>query len=446
MRPLLLLLLSFGCRHDKAAPDAPICQRSWDSVEGVEAWRMVYIDDPALGEGGPLAVQIAVPLLEGRYADGAPAVVHLPGTWETDQAPLTQTSVRLRPGQGVVAVYPNLPGGRGPYSSGGVDDRRGPLARQAVGVALRYAAGQLVDIEGCSLDDRAGIGINGAVALSAMSNGGNLAWTTLGDTAVALPDEVVGVVTFESPMSGQLAAVDQGPAAPSSPVYQRGACGLSPRNALTCDWQYAGIAYAPTEEGGEVFIDADGDGALSAGEARLGAVRVPGSEAWAQSLEATLALEAAGVEAPDRLPPDKAGAFWLDREGPPSMPAAAARLPALAGMVVGTETDHVATGLLDHEHLTGAMAAMQAAGLSWTRLQPDAAYVRELSKADDAFVDVDANTPFLPTDRDPPLEPDEDSDHPVGVYLTAGVIELFDRWEAGNWSPNLDAVLHNPEK
>jgi hypothetical protein len=115
-------------------------------------------------------------------------------------------------------------------------------------------------------------------------------------------------------------------------------------------------------------------------------------------------------------------------------------------MVVGTETDHVATGLLDHEHLTGAMAAMQAAGLSWTRLQPDAAYVRELSKADDAFVDVDANTPFLPTDRDPPLEPDEDSDHPVGVYLTAGVIELFDRWEAGNWSPNLDAVLHNPEK
>ena len=114
------------------------------------------------------------------------------------------------------------------------------------------------------------------------------------------------------------------------------------------------------------------------------------------------------------------------------------------GLAPGVTGD--ATGLLDHEHLTGAMAAMQAAGLSWTRLQPDAAYVRELSKADDAFVDVDANTPFLPTDRDPPLEPDEDSDHPVGVYLTAGVIELFDRWEAGNWSPNLDAVLHNPEK
>ena len=123
------------------------------------------------------------------------------------------------------------------------------------------------------------------------------------------------------------------------------------------------------------------------------------------------------------------------------MPAVAARFPELAAIAIGTEVDHVLEGATDHAHVTGMVAAMQGAGIRWTRLHPDRVYVELLASAEYDYADLDANLEIQVGDTSLPMEPEDDSGVRGSDYLSAGALELLDRSWRNDWSENLDENL-----
>lgn len=437
LRPLLLACTLFGCASEAERR----CRGELQAYDGNAKTRLITLE----GDGvGPIQAQIIVPWAGSRYEEGAPTAVFVHGSWSPNHVPLGKDSARILTGHGIASVYLNLPGGAGDEASDGDNDQRGPGARAAVALALRYASGDLADTQDCLLADRVPDGSSGEVVLSAFSNGGNLAWATLADESLDLPD-VVGVATFETPAAGQFATAEPGTETRESPIYETGTCDLDASGGIVCDIDYGPVAWdgsASPETGGVLFVDVDGNGRFGENsDFPLGAVREKDSETWAQSLPATLAAESAGVLPASRLDSDSVELFWFEREAPRAMAEVASRFPELAGIEVGTETDHVLQGATDHPHVTGMVAAMQASGIAWDRLHPDAAYVSMVSGLSQEFVDLPAGTPVDVGDTSLPMEPSTDDDVRSNHYLTAATLELLDRSHEGEWASDLDDTL-----
>ena len=362
------------------------------------------------------SVHLLLPAGAGRYADGSPAVVFVRGGWNQTSVPATTLPVRFGSGRGVAQVYLDLP-----------DDLRGAESRAAVAAALWYAAGAAEDADGCTIESRLGGPLSGQRVLAGYSNGGNLAWSTLADPALELPP-VDGVVTFESPASSQLVLLDV------YARYQSGSCALTDGNALSCDIRYDGMAL---DLDAGLFLDRDGDGALDAdSEPVLGTLEDSETGAVYHSTEASAAAESLGLIAAGSA--EAAAAFWSWREAPQAMQAARERHPGLATIVAATTHDHVLAGLGDWPHVTGMMAAAEAAGLRWHRLNPDASYT--VLETGDAASSIEHDAGLAWAVSDTPVLLPESSGAGRGV-LTAGVLELLDRTHEDVWEADLDGVL-----
>ena len=439
---LTLGLCLWGCTSEAERR----CQGDLQAYDGVAKTRMVTLQD---GDVGPIQAQIIVPWVSARYAEGAPAAVFAHGSWSTNHVPLEKDSSRILTGQGVASVYFNLPGGQGDQASAGENDRRGPEARAALALVLRYAAGEVADTQDCTLSDRVPEGTSGDLVLAAFSNGGNLAWATLADDSLDLP-ELIGVASFETPSAGQFVVVEPGSVSRVSPLYEEGSCRLDDNNAIVCDFDYSDLSWdglASPATDGQLFVDVDGDGRFTDEvDFPLGSVWDPVTEAWTQSLPATEAASSAGVLPPNRVSPESAATFWETREAPRAMGAAVARFPDLASIEVGTEVDHVLQGATDHPHVTGMIAAMAEAGVPWRRLNPDSSYARAvvgLSGSSWEFVELPANTEVSVGDPDAPMEPAPEGEVGSNHYITAAVVELLDRGHWGVWDADLDEAIPN---
>jgi len=398
---------------------------------------VVHLNDES--PTGRVTVQIAIPSGE-RYPQGSPVAVFVHGGWSTDAVPLPDAGPRLVSTEGFATVYLNLPGGDLDESSEGASDQRGYSARQALGAALRYAADEVMDDGRCTLADRLPGGISGEVVLAGMSNGGNLAWATAADTEVEIP-VLSGIATFESPISAQLVTVEPGTTETPGDFFDPYDCALTDELRLSCDHGYRHITWDPDaseETSGALFIDDNNNDLWDPGESTLDPVWSPADSAWVHPPEALQAAE--GLALIDRVDLDTANAFWAQREGTRHIPAALSRFPELASIATGTEVDHVLTGLELPVHVTGLVAAMQLAGVPWSRLHPDAAYVAQMSGFEesqeyDADMALDVIEPLLN------MAP-EDGAHIRGTdYLSAAVVEIMDRTHSGDWSPDLHGTL-----
>jgi hypothetical protein len=438
MQKLLPFFFLLACRETTL----PECQQGFTLSEDGDASRIVTLVDDALG--GPVVIQLVVPWEEARYPHGAPGAVFIHGGWTNDVIPRQGDQAHLVGGTGAWAIYVNLPGGTSEMSSGGTDDNRGENARQAIGAALRYSAGMMEDNSECLMAERMPTGQAEERVLAAFSNGGNLAWATLADLDVELP-EVYGIATFETPASGQMALGEPGTGNRESPLHEEGVCSISEENALVCDYNYDSLSFDSSIEpntDGVLFLDSDSDGIyIDDVDFPLGLARSEEEGLWVHSVQVLEAAESQGLALTGRLDSRSTKEFWSQREAPRSMPAAAARFPDLAGIVIGTETDHVLEGATDHPHIIGMVEAMQKAGVSWTRLHPDQAYVYALAPTDKAYTDVEANLTLQLGDSELPMEPDDDSEVRGSDYITAATLELLDRSWRDNWSPDLDEVL-----
>ena len=114
------------------------------------------------------------------------------------------------------------------------------------------------------MDDRMPTGIAEERVLAAFSNGGNLAWATLADTNVELPD-IQGIAVFETPASSQMALGEPGTGNRNSPLHTEGSCEIDDESALVCDYQYQHLAFdmdTDPDTSGTLFLDIDQNGSI----------------------------------------------------------------------------------------------------------------------------------------------------------------------------------------
>ncbi len=437
-RVVIAAVLLAACRPEAV----PTCQTEFQAFDDLSATHMLTL--PEADGLGPVQVQLQVPLDGPRTDDGAPVVVFVHGGWANSHVPLERDSARIMSGHGLAALYLNLPGGTGEHATEGTSDRRGPAARAALAHVLRYAAGWIPDFQDCSISERVSGGTTTDLVLASFSNGGNLAWATLADTALDLP-EVSGVASFETPSAGQFAVAETGTDARPSPIYEPGSCALDDDLGIVCDYAYPSLSFdalASPDTDGMLFVDEGGTEAYDDGvDFPLGLVADPVSGLWIHSVPATEAAATAGLALSGRGDVQDSQSFWADREAPRQMIAAAARFPGLAAIETGTETDHVLQGATDHPHVTGMVAAMQGAGLAWSRLHADAVYAEVVTEADRSFADHPADTLVAVGDTSLDMQPEDDDEVRGTDYLTAACLELVDRTITGDWSPDLDSPL-----
>lgn len=372
------------------------------------------------GDDGLLHVQVRWPDASPREGDRWPVVVFVHGGWYGEGTPVEEGLTHLDVSDGLVAVHLDLPG---TGLSGGVDDRRGPAGRAAVATALRYAAGLLPDRGGCHLADRAlAADVDDLYVLGA-SNGGNLAFATLGDPSLDLPP-LRGLVAWEVPAGAAFATVQYGR---ELNVYDPGTCALDDDHAIRC----ADPDEPLVRVDGGLCYDVDGDGACAEDtDALVEGVYDPVSAREMLSPELLLALAEAGVDTRGYATPEDARTWWRARDAAQSAAALVEAWPDLPVIMLASEEDHVQVGLSDHPHVYGLGESLQAAGVAWLRLNPGPEWL-EMTDG--------ANPPNAPMRLDAPVLTllTEEDETPLEALLTAGVRELADRRAADSWADEL---------
>jgi hypothetical protein len=414
------------------------------------------------GDKTGIAVRIFHPSAgASRYAAGAPIVVEIPGGHGPGDLSAGDGHPELQQ-DGVIALQYLLPGGRSEDGavSGGAYDYRGPNCQRATADVLAYAMGQLADTEGMRIDDRLPFALTDNVGVLGISNGGNLALTTLR----AHHEDLTALAWLgisESPIGDQYVLADLGPNGALNPLYEPGTCTIDacplPGLAALLDFDPDHLfdfedpaSDVRVELAGRFFLDDDGDGSLDQDEFSFVGLFGPGERPrWYPSDDLRAIIESkqdlfdGGFPPPWLASAEESAEFWSDRDGSTAIAAVSQALPELPVMMLATLVDHV-QGQPDHPHIRTVLQTFLAEGLEWIRLNPDAAYLAELSgKPAELFPDnaamLEAPWPgiedwLLPEER-------------FGVFnlhTRALILEMADRVQADDWSDNLDEPVTDP--
>lgn len=329
-----------------------------------------------------------------RRGEALPVALVVQGAWDADGTTLAEGTPSPRVADGVVAVHVDLPGRAATTAA---DDRRGPIGRAVLGEVLAWIRGDQHDTDGCALVDRLPAATGPRVLLG-LSNGGNLAMATLADPTLAT-DDIAGLVTWETPAGAPFVTVQWGRTAPT--IYAPHTCARGEDGAIACDFPYDQLAVA----GGEVCVDRTGNG-CDPSDVRLPGVLDPVSRS--RMLPPAVA---AALEATDLLPRDHAGAalataWWAQRDAAQLAAAAVTRDPARRFLLLASARDHVLP-YPDHPHVFGLGEALQAAGASWTRLNPGRAWLAGVggeNAVDAPLTLADAQGRLLTEVEETPLE------------------------------------------
>jgi hypothetical protein len=440
---------------DPADPDA-------DAVTG-EGQFITRVPSDVGGTDG-IIVRVSHPAEDAaRHAQGAPVVVQVPGGHGPGSLGIDEPDPMALV-TGTVVIELILPGGREPgYWSGGVYDYRGPDCQAALKDVLRYAMGQIADRDGVMLTDRVPWADTSLVGLVGLSNGGNLALTTLASFGTVLSG-VDFFVAWESPIGDQYATAELGAVsdAVDNPFYTAGTCTITscpwPGMDDVLRWDSSETARITDPIDGSTwpvaglfFLDVDGNEVLGDHEFVIHGLGGPGEvvegthRPWLYySTEfAAILDEQLDTFFPLGKPiwmasPDQIREYWAVRDGALSFADVHASLPDLLVTIVGTATDHVQTQP-DHPHLRSQIDGWLDAGHGWVRVNPDAAYVALLSgEPAGGIPENDAGSVLPWPDTELSLLPETLQDFAVD----AAVMELADRVRDENVDADLDAVLY----
>lgn len=408
--------------------------------------------------GGTLALAVYAPeTAEGaRYPDGAPVVIGVAGgTQAGSLAPVAPVATDM------VRISFLLPGGtdaRSGRRSDGEYDYRGASSIAALRDVLLYAAGELVDESGRTLDEAVPPQLRSSnVGLIGLSNGGNLATAAAAVHGAELAGRLAYIVQWESPVSSQIATLDLGPLQLRCPGGQTQRLNVSnPRyelygpRVLVVD--YGDLAYDSAVPDRLVLHDGNGDGAYTTIEDPVTGCRTPDldldgelsvEEDWplsafsdgvveVYSRPVTQALEEAGVFGsgwPRGIASvAQAGDFWDRREAVAHYRSAVARIPELEGMVLASVKDHVQTAP-GHPHIRQAFEGWDSAG-AWVRINPGATYMAQADPRLALRPDLPNNRPSTPPqdwmDEEAYCVPEDIGD---GLTHAAALWQMADRAE-----------------
>ncbi|NOZ30283.1 MAG: hypothetical protein GXP39_19825 [Chloroflexi bacterium] len=432
---------------------------------------VVDVDLPSDSTGvpeGTLAVRIFAPASDdrARYAEGAPVVIFVPGGSDAGslRPPLSKADDMIR----IVFLFP---GGTDPVagrSSDGTYDYRGPDSIAALRDVIRYAAGDLTDSRGRTIDDVVPMPVlHDNIGLVGSSNGGNIVVAVAAKHGGDLAGHLRYIVQWESPVSSQIATVDLGGVRLDCPGGRRAALfTVNPRyggyGPLMLSVDYRQIAYDPRSPRHPVFLDGNGDGRYTTVVDPSNGCRTPDLDLngtlemdedfplagytdgvkWYYSRPVTQALVDYGVFRggwPTNIATlAEVSAFWDLREAVRLYSAALTHIPDLEGMVLASVVDHVQAAP-DHPHIRQAFEGWDRAG-AWVKINPARRYVVAVDSSLSGRTDLPDNAANVaPADwSDTTLYA-----YPDGLedaYFAAAVHEMADRARSAGATPTPTAT------
>ncbi len=449
----LLVGLS-GALTLSCSPNLPVhfswlgtCRNNFGLTTGWDHWLLVSVPDENSPAG--VSLQVVYPAESTLLPDGAPAIVVLAGGFDNDVIPVASDERSFMGGLGLVQIYVDFPGGSRPWSTPGTGDFRGGTSRAAVATALRYAADELEDTDGCTLADRMDVPLSQTPPLlHGHSNGGNLAVATLADPELDLPP-VSGLITFETPAAPQFVTLELGSREQTLELYQEHSCQWNKKDGLECTVDYSLANWAPDAirpDGGEgtAYFDLDMNGSFyEEQDYPVWGVspKVDDEVLIGLSVPLISALQEAGVDSTSLMDIDGATDFWAVRNASLQARDAVFLNPDLHVLIVGTQEDH-ALPLPDHPHISGLAQAFSSVEGSWVRINPDSCYVEALTDEVADFADNSANEPVTSGSSAFDMEPDESElEDGADLYTTAAAWELLERAYTGTWDDDLATAI-----
>ena len=404
-------------------------------------------------EVGRVAVRIDVPVTP-RYGYSAPVVV-VASTWFVDKYSLDQTPFHLVYNPidiGAISISHLWPGKTDPETGIGSDghyDVGGLLCLAALRDTIRFALGLIPDHHGAYLADLIDVvPLYNNVGMFASSHAGVVATNVMAYHGETFPG-LKYFVGRENPTMAEMYPLEIGHFDDArNPIYNPfyDPSGFT-STSIAVDYSTLGwIQNASYPEGRPVFrVPAGTDYVLDDKGPTIDGVR------WF-SPALTQALLNNGVFTPANWPadiatPQQTAAFWPYRVPVEHYAAIGDKLPDLRVLLPFASKDHVQAAL-DKPHIRQAYDGFHNTAGLWTRLNCDLVYVQSeihgSASLAGGFPDNDANT--QPADWFAQAESWGFADRLAGQMTArtiplAGIAEMADRVNAGNWSANLTVVL-----
>ncbi len=413
--------------------------------------------------GGVLALRILAPASnqEARYSEGAPVVVIVPGG---------DTTGSLRPqlieAQDMIRILFLFPGGQDPVagrSSDGRYDHRGEQSIAALADVIRYAAGELPDAQGRTIDELLPVTpLHDNIGLLGASNGGNIVMAVAALHGEELAGHVRYLVQWESPVSSQIATVDLGGISLDCERRERLDV-VNPRyrgyGALSLDVDYSQLAYNPSDPRHPIFLDGNGDGRYTTVLDPTTGCRTPDLdgdgvltivEDWPLSaytdgekayysrpvVQAMAAMHLFNGNWPNTIAiPTEAEHYWDMREAVRLTEDAVNANPGLEGMVLATFKDHVQSAP-DKPHIRQAFEQWDQAG-AWVQINPSLTYLVQADQTLSGRTDIPQNVPNAPpADWEDPASYTVPEDIGLETLFAAAVWQMADRAQQNASTPD----------
>jgi hypothetical protein len=407
----------------------------------------------ACAEVGRIAVRVDVPA-SPRYGDEAPIVV-VASTWFVEKYDDDTTPFHLvyNPVDvGAIAVCHLWPGKIDPetgISSDGVYDYGGPDSLAALRDAIRFALGDLPNVDGAYLHDLIDVApLYDNVGLFASSHAGVVATNVMAAHGEAFSD-LKYFVGRENPTMAEMYPLEIGHFDASrqrvqNPFYEPS--GTTPTR-IEVDYSTLGwVQSAEFPEGRPVFRVPEGEDYVLDNKGPHIQGKRWFSHALTQALLDNGVFTAAAWPA-DVATPQQTAAFWPSRITVYNYTSIGEKLPKLKVLLPFATADHVQPAP-DKPHIRQAYHGFHATAGLWVRLNCDLAYVRaeidSSASLDTGFPDNDANTE--PGDWLTEADAWGFAGKLAGQMTArtvplAGIAEMADRVQADDWSPNLAGAL-----
>ncbi len=431
------------------------------ALSSTRSSRLIPIDValPTASTGSPtgtLAVRVHTPEAgRARYPQGAPVLIWGAGGYEAkgiDHGLPPETD-------GVIIISFLFPGGEDPgasLSSDGTYDYRGVRSIAAMRDVILYAAGELPDSEGRTIDEIVPVPVlHDNIGLEGVSNGGNIVVAVAAQHGQDLAGHLRYVIQWETPVSSQAATRDLGRII-LEPGYPHQGDFVNPRyldyGRRILNVAYDDLTYDPGAATRRIFHDGNGDGEYTTvadpftglptpdldldgvlqldEDFPLDSFPHPSGALEVYSRAVTQALVNRNVFTDtwpsDIANPAQANPYWDPRESVWLYDQALTHLPDLEAMVLCGVRDHVQAPR-DKPHIHQAFDGWRDDG-AWVRINPSPAYLVEADPDLAGRDDLPNRVPNRPPDDWAGVElyclP---RDVPKAIYQLAAVYQMADR-------------------
>ncbi|MBD3189584.1 MAG: hypothetical protein GF308_03020 [Candidatus Heimdallarchaeota archaeon] len=364
-----------------------------------------------------------------RYPSGAPVLI-----WGYGGGDPGALGNPLPPVNDSIVINFLYPGGKDEWAdqqSDGVYDYRGENSIAALRDVILFAAGELKDDIGRTIDEIVPVTVlHDNIGLLGASFGGNIIVAVAAFHGVELTDYLQFIIQWETPVSSQIATLDLGRVLPAPGEAGTQLDLYNPRYLAFGKQQlavnYSDLTFNPTNEYYPIFHDGTGDGEYTTIPATGSGLQTPdlnfdGSLSLEEdfpinyfmfepinskryySRSVTHALRDNNITAPwpsEIATPEEADAFWDIREAVRLYDQAVSKMPHLKAMVLCNERDHVQSHPAK-PHIQQAFDGWNDQGV-WVRINPSPSYVRGVNPT--------ITIPSLP-DNSPNVPPSNWSDH-----------------------------------